>query len=184
MQYVLYILLIAVIFGLIALVDLLFKKLFPPRPGKVVRLPRYSFILGILITVVAVIVLLFVPMQHEPLLFAGSGAVLLLGVFVLVNFFRTAIFYDETGFSYRTLLSREKRYCYSDITGQRSFLARSGINVSLYVNGEELQLYQAMQGLDSFLNTAFFAWCKSHGTDPDTVDYDPRTFRYFPELAE
>lgn len=184
MEYVAYFLLIAIVFGLVALVDFLLKKLLRRPVGKAVRLPRYSFILGILLSVLPVFALLYLPLDREPYLKGGLAVVLVIGLFLLANFFSTAVVYDETGFTYRTLLTKSKSYRYSDITAQRSFLARSGIHVSLYANGDEIQLYQAMQGLDSFLHTAFFAWCRERGIDPDTVDYDPRVFRYFPELPE
>ena len=181
MQYVAYLLLIAVIFGLVALVDFLLKIIFPRRTEKAVRLPRYSFILGLIMTLLAVIVLLFTPIQEETLLLVGGIVAILMGGLLLFNFFRTALFYSEENFEFRSLTGSIGPFRYEDITGQRSFLSRGGIQVILYANGKEIQLYQAMQGLDSFLNTAFFAWCKAKGIDPDTVDYDPRTLRYFPE---
>ena len=59
MKYILYLLLIAVIFGLVALVDFLLGKLFPKselqKKGKAVRLPRYSFILGLLLFLIGLI---------------------------------------------------------------------------------------------------------------------------------
>ena len=62
MIYVLYFLLIAAVFGIIALIDFLFKKLLPKpkhvQKGNIVRMPRYSFILGIVIFMLAVMALL------------------------------------------------------------------------------------------------------------------------------
>ena len=49
---------------------------------------------------------------------------MVMGAFLLVNFFSFAIWYDETGFSYRTLTKKKQTFRYADITGQRSFLAR------------------------------------------------------------
>ena len=185
MNYVLYILLIAVIFGLIALLDFLFQKLFPKskaeKSGQTVRLPRYSSILGLIMALVGIIALLFFPMKSQRFLQFGCVVVLVMGLFLLVNYFRFGIFYDETGFIYRTLTKKAKSYRYKDITGQRSFLARSGLNTSIYVDGDEIQLYSAMQGLDSFLNKAFYGWCRANHIDPDTVENNPRMLTYFPE---
>lgn len=188
MKYILYILLIAVIFGLYALVDFLFKKLFArsktEQSGQAVRLPRYSPILGLLIALLGLIALLFLPGEGQWALRAGCAVVLVMGLFLLVNFFRFGIFYDDNCFVCRSLTKKAKTYYYKDITGQRSFLARSGVNISLYVDGDEIQLYSAMQGLDSFLNKAFYSWCQAKGIDPDTVENNPHMLTFFPEPDE
>ena len=185
MIYALYLLVIAAVFGLIALIDLLLKK-FLPKPqyaqkGNVVRMPRYSFILGIGIFMIAVVALLFVPIT-ERLIWFGAWIVLAMGIFLLTNFFRFAIFYDDNGFTYRTLTKKAKSYTYDQITAQESFLAKSGWNSTLYVGGEEVPLTAAMQGVDKFLNHAFFRWCDKKGIDPDTVENNPTMLVFFPPL--
>ena len=60
-------------------------------------------------------------------------------------------------------------------------LTRSGVNTLLFVGEESLQLYSAMQGLDSFLNKAFFRWCAVKGIDPDSVENNPAMLTYFPD---
>lgn len=185
MKYIFYLLLVAVIFGLVALVDFVLGRLFPKsdleQHGKVVRLPRYSFILGLLMAVLGVMVVLLLSPRNQLYLWIGALIVTVMGVFLLINFFSFAIWYDDEGFSYRTLTKKKQVFRYADITGQRSFLARSGVNILLYVGGEEVALYTAMQGLKPFLETAFRAWCKSRDVDPDTVPTNPDYFSYFPE---
>lgn len=188
MIYVLYFLLIAAIFGLVALCDFLLKKLLPKpkhaQKGNVVRMPRYSFILGLIFTVFAIVALLYVPMKEQKSLWLGCWVVLAMGAFLLVNFFRFGIFYDEEGFTYRTLTKKARSYRYSDITAQQSFLAKSGWNSTLYAAGDEIPLYAAMQGVGTFLNKAFFAWCRQKDIDPDTVENNPTMFVFFPEPGE
>ena len=185
MKYVMYILLVAVMFGLVALVDWLLKKLFPKKgamkSGKAVRMPRYSVIFGILMTLLGVIALLFLPLEQERFLAFGCVVVLIMGVYLLVNFCRFGIFYDEEGFVYRTLTKKARSYRYSDIESQQSFVAKSGLNTTLYVAGDEIRLYSAMQGLSDFLNKAFFRWCAQKGIDPDTVENDPSVLVFFPQ---
>ena len=185
MQYVLYILLIAVIFGLVALVDLLLKKLFPKedtmKSGKAVRMPRYSIILGILMTGLSFIALLFLPLEGETFLMLGCVIVLVMGLYLVINYTRFGIFYDDEQFTYRTLTQKAKTYRYSDIQGQRAFLAKSGLNTMLYAAGDEIRLYSAMQGLGDFLSKAFFRWCGQKGIDPDTVENDPTMLLFFPD---
>ncbi len=185
MQYVLYILLIAVVFGLVALADKLLQLIFPKnstmKHGKAVRMPRYSFILGMLMTVLALVAILFLPLENETFLFGGCVIVLLMGLYLLISFGRFGIFYDDEQFIYRTLTRKARTYRYADIEGQRSFVAKSGLNTSLYAAGDEIQLYGAMQGLSDFLNKAFFRWCAQTGTDPDTVENNPSMLVFFPE---
>ena len=187
MIYALYILLIAAVFGLIALIDFLLKKVLPKpkyaRKGNIVRMPRYSFILGLVIFMIAVVALLFVPLT-ERFVWFGAWIVLVMGIFLLTNFFRFAIFYDDDGFTYRTLTKKAKSYPFEQITAQESFLAKSGWNSTLYVNGDEIPLTAAMQGVDKFLNHAFFRWCKKKNIDPDTVENNPTMLVFFPPLDE
>lgn len=187
MQYILYFLLVAAVFGLVALCDFLLKKLLPkPRydSTNVVRLPRYSFILGLIITLLGGIAVLYVPRATEPFLWFGGWVVMVIGAYLLVNFFWTGVFYDDEGFSYRVFPRKARTYRYSDITGQRTFVAKSGWNTNLYARGEEIQLYAAMQGVAEFLNKAFFAWCRQKGIDPDTIENDPHMLTFFPEPEE
>lgn len=184
MKYILYLLLIAVIFGLVALVDFIFGKLFPKSKtqthGKTVRMPRYSFIVGILIAILCIIGLLFYT-EADLFLRIGMVAAMVMGSYMVVNYIRFGIFYDEDGFEFRTLTKKARHYRYADITGQRSFLARSGLNTSLIVAGDEIPLNGAMNGLPEFMSHAFFAWCRETDRNPDEQEYDPTTLRYFPQ---
>lgn len=188
MIYLLYFLLISAIFGLIALCDFLLKKILPKpkhaQAGNVVRMPRYSFILGLLLAVFAALTLLFVPFSEQKALWLGAWVVLVMGVFMLFNFFRFGIFFDEDGFTYRTLTKKARSYRYEEIKAQESFLARSGWNSTLYVSDDEISLTAAMQGVDKFLNRAFFAWCRQKDIDPDTVENDPSMLVFFPGLEQ
>ena len=183
MQYVLYILLVAAIFGLVALCDFILKKLFKGArsDAKAVKMPRYSFILGLLMALLGLIAVLYIPRQTERFLWLGSCVVLVMGAYLLVNFFWFGIYYDDEGFTYRALGKKSRTYRYGEITGQRTFVAKSGWNSNLYARGEEVQLYAAMQGMSDFLNKAFFSWCRENNIDPDTVENDPHNLIFFPE---
>ena len=168
MQYVLYLLLVAVIFGLVALGDFLLKKLFKRAHStdKAVRMPRYSFILGLLMGLLGLIAVLYIPRQTERFLWLGSWVVLVIGAYLLTNFFWFGIYYDDEQFTYRALGKKSRTYRFAEITGQRTFVSKSGWNSNLYARGEEVQLYAAMQGLSDFLNKAFFVWCRENGFSP------------------
>ncbi len=186
MQILAYLLVGAVIFGIIALIDLGLKKLFPQtsteKTGKSVRLPRYSSIFGVLLTMVAIVALLYVPLGDDLPLFIGSLIVLAMGILLLVNYSRTAIFYDHGQFVYKSLTKKPRTYRYEQITGQKAFLNKSGVNVLLYVGEEEVQLYGAMQGMEDFLLFAFRRWCEENGKDPEEVEHDAGRLAFFPEI--
>ena len=183
MKYIAYVLLIAVVFGLVALVDFLLGKLLRRTrtgDGRTVRLPRYSFVLGILLFVVGLMAVLY--LQALSALWIGCLVMLLLGAFLLLHFAFFVIDYDDAGFSYRTLVRRRRRFSYGDITGQRAFVARSGVNVLLYCGGVEIALNGAMQGVKPFLETAHRGWCAARGLDPDRSETNPDYLSYFPEV--
>ena len=93
------------IFGLVALADFLLASSSPKsdleQHGQVVRLPRYSFILGLLMAVFGLVVVLLLSPKRQLYLWLGALIVMVMGAFLLVNFFSFAIWYDET----RLLLS-------------------------------------------------------------------------------
>lgn len=186
MKYLLLLILCAFVFLICFLVDLLLKKLFPKddiEKGKqVVRLPRRGAIFGVILVFAALVVFVrFLPEKWDTLLFLGGVVALLLGVILLVNYCSFSIYYDDESFVYRNLRHKKTRYHFSQIRGQRSLLTRSGVNTELFVADESLQLYSAMQGLDGFLNKAFFKWCSVRGIDPDSVENNPRMLTYFPD---
>lgn len=176
----------AFVFLVCFLVDLLLRKLFPKekieKSKQVVHLPRRQAIFGIILTFAAIVVFVrFLQQKMDVPLLLGGIAALLIGAGLLVNYCSFSIYYDDETFLYRDLRHKKTLYHYSQIRGQRSLLTRSGVNTELFVGGESLQLYSAMQGLDAFLNKAFFRWCSAKGIDPDSVENNPRMLTYFPD---
>lgn len=186
MKYWFLLLLCAFVFLVCFLVDLLLKKLFPKdkleKSKQCVRLPRREAIFGVLLVFAAVVVFVrFLPQKMDVLLLIGAVVALLLGTLLLVSYCSFAIYYDEETFLYRNFRHKKTLYHYSQIRGQRSLQTRSGINTELFVGEESLQLYSAMQGLDAFLNKAFFRWCAVKGIDPDSIKNNPPMLTYFPD---
>ena len=181
MQYVIIALFMALIFGLCFGIDRLCRKLFPKDSRKAVRLPRRSVIFGILLTFVAFAFLLMAWSQMAVYLRIGSFIVLIMGIFLLVQYFSFSIHYDGEGFTCRTLGKKPLHSTYADILGQKSIIARSGVNSTLYTKNGEVPIFSAQIGVQDFLKTAFAAWCEAGGIDPDTVENNPAYFTYFPE---
>ena len=186
MKYVLLLIFCALVFLVCFLVDRLLQKLFPKheleKSKSVVRPPQKSATFGVLLVFIPLMALLFwMPEGGDALLTVCCVGAMIMGAFLLYTYFSVAIYYGENSFLYKTLRGGKKEYRYADIRGQRSLMTRGGINTILFVGGDELNLYSAMQNLNPFLKTAFFRWCEAKHIDPDSVENNPRMFTWFPD---
>lgn len=178
----------ALVFGLCFLVDKLWqrrKQNAAQTESDKVRLPRANNIFGALLAVGGLALLLFIAPIEGGIWWFLSIAVMLIGLFLIVNYLATGIDYNEAGFTYRRLGRRSQTFTYAQIKGQRSFANRAGVNVLLYAGEEDIYLYSAMKGTRRFMQTAFDGWCLAHGIDPDEVSPpDPNSMIWFNEPVE
>ncbi len=188
MKYLFLGLFAAAVFGLCWAVDRLLQKLFPKderqRSGKAVRLPRRSSILGVGLSFVAVAMEIRFFEALEWYMHLAAILVLIVGIFLLVQYFSFSIYYDDEGFTYRDLRRKATSHRYGDILGQRSLLTKAGVNTVLCLPDCEIPLYSAMQGAGEFLHHAFYLWCEATNTDPETVKNNPTYMTWFPEPGE
>lgn len=189
MKYVLLLAFCGVVFLLCFLFDKLFQKLFPKseteKRGQVVRLPRRNAITSILLIFIAVCVLLFLmPEGGDTLMLIGCIVAIVMGVIILVSYLSFAIYFDDEGFVCKDLRRKKTAYRYSQIRGQRSVMTRSGVNSTLFVADDEINVYSSMQNLNAFLSKAFYKWCEVKEIDPATVENNPRMFTWFPDVKE
>ena len=176
----------AFVFLICFLIDTLFKLIFPKsrleKSKQVVRPPRRSAVIGVILTFAGAAMLVkLLPEKSDVLFLIGSIVAVIFGVILLCTYFSIAIYYDDEGFLYKAWGHGKKEFRYSQIKGQRSLLTRGGVNTILFVGDEEINLYSAMQNLNAFLRQAFFKWCAAKGIDPDTVENNPRMATYFPD---
>ena len=176
----------AFVFLICFLIDTLFKLIFPKsrleKSKQVVRPPRRSAVIGVILTFAGAAMLVkLLPEKSDVLFLIGSIVAVIFGVILLCTYFSIAIYYDDEGFLYKAWGHGKKEFRYSQIKGQRSLLTRGGVNTILFVGDEEINLYSAMQNLNAFLSKAFFKWCAAKGVDPDTVENNPRMATYFPD---
>ena len=161
------------VFGLCFLVDKLYYRLTQRRLASLagmVRLPRRSVVFGIVIDAVAIAALLFLAPKQGWIWRALGGALLVIGTYMIFNYCTTRIDYDDEGFTYRQGFRKKQRLLFRDIRGETAFAARSGINATLFVGEEEVNVYSSMEGVQEFLRVAFQSWCRSRGIDPDTAN--------------
>ena len=176
----------AFVFLICFLIDTLFKLIFPKsrleKSRQVVRPPRRSAVIGVILTFAGAAMLVkLLPEKSDVLFLIGSIVAVIFGVILLCTYFSIAIYYDDEGFLYKAWGHGKKEFRYSQIKGQRSLLTRGGVNTILFVGDEEINLYSTMQNLNAFLSKAFFKWCAAKGIDPDTVENNPRMATYFPD---
>lgn len=176
----------AFVFLICFLIDTLFKLIFPKsrleKSKQVVRPPRRSAVIGVILTFAGAAMLVkLLPEKSDVLFLIGSIVAVIFGVILLCTYFSIAIYYDDEGFLYKAWGHGKKEFRYSQIKGQRSLLTRGGVNTILFVGDEEINLYSAMQNLNAFLSKAFFKWCAAKGIDPDSVENNPRMATYFPD---
>lgn len=184
MQYLYLLIFMGIIFILCFGIDKLFGKVIPRDNRKAVRQRRRTVTFGVLLTFFGFVILLGFYSQLSWYLRVGCVIVMLMGVFLLVQYFAFAIRYDENGFSYKALGKKGFSCAYGEILGQTSLLTRSGVNSTIYTKKGGMHVYSSLEGLDQFLKTAFAHWCEEKGVDPDTVENNPQYLTYFPEMKE
>ena len=185
-KYVFVLIVCAVVFLVCFLIDSLLKLLFPKsrleKSKQVVRPPRRSAVIGVILTFAGAAMLVkLLPEKGDLLFILGSIVAVIFGVILLCTYFSFVIYYDDEGFLYKAWGHGKQEFRYSQIRGQRSLLTRGGVNTILFVGEEEINLYSAMQNLNAFLSKAFFKWCAAKGIDPDSVENNPRMATYFPD---
>ena len=185
-KYVFVLIVCAVVFLVCFLIDSLLKLLFPKsrleKSKQVVRPPRRSAVIGVILTFAGAAMLVkLLPEKGDLLFILGSIVAVIFGVILLCTYFSFVIYYEDEGFLYKAWGHGKQEFRYSQIRGQRSLLTRGGVNTILFVGKEEINLYSAMQNLNEFLSKAFFKWCAAKGIDPDSVENNPRMATYFPD---
>ena len=171
-KYVFVLIVCAVVFLVCFLIDSLLKLLFPKsrleKSKQVVRPPRRSAVIGVILTFAGAAMLVkLLPEKGDLLFILGSIVAVIFGVILLCTYFSFVIYYDDEGFLYKAWGHGKQEFRYSQIRGQRSLLTRGGVNT--------------IQNLNAFLSKAFFKWCAAKGIDPDSVENNPRMATYFPD---
>ena len=189
-QFIPILLVAAVIFGICYLVDKAFTRLFRSkaqhRSGKAVRANKRYGVFGVILTVLGIMAMC-VGGSAEPVLLWGGVFVLLMGVCLAVHYLSFGIFYDGESFLQSRFGRKDVTYCYRDIQGQKLYLVQGGnIIVELHMaDGSAVSLQSTMDGVYPFLDTAFAAWCRQTGRDPQSCDFhDPSQSLWFPTVED
>lgn len=178
----------ALVFGLCFLVDKAFAKVFRSkaqhRSGMAVRANKRYGVFGVVLTALGIGGICMG--SDKVLLFAGIF-VALLGLSLAVYYLSFGIFYDGESFLLSRFGKHSREYRYQDILGQRLYLIQGGnIVVELHMaDGSAVSVQSTMDGIYSFLDTAFAGWCLQTGRDPQSCDFhDPSQSLWFPTVEE
>ena len=183
---VIYLVVIAAVFGLCYFFDKGFQKFFRSkqqhRSGLAVRLNKMYSIAGVLLSVLGAIAMVNGAAESKTLLYGGI-MVFLLGMGLCIYHLSFGIFYDNDAFVYTSFGKKEITYAYSDILTQKLYVITGGsIVVELHMaDGKAVSIQSTMNGAYPFLDAAFAGWCRQNGkAAEDCPFHDPANHLWFP----
>lgn len=190
MEYVLIVLVAALVFGACFLLDFLFKKAFRSQAqhmsGLAVRLQKRYATIGIIMIVLGVAALItsFTQEQARWLLLGGGILIAVVGIGLVIYYLSTGIFYDNDSFIYTTLFKKKAVYYYRDIQSQQLYNNAGHLLIELYMaDGTAVQVQGAMPGAVEFLDYAYAAWVEQTGrTEADCAFHDKANSIWFPPV--
>jgi len=184
MEYVVIIVIAAVVFGICFLADRLFTKLFRSRAehfsGLSVRLNKKIGAFGLILAVIG-LAGLFVG---NLLLLVGGIVAILIGSGLVVYYMTYSIFYDADTFLYTNFGKKTHQYRFRDIQAQQLYNNAGHTLIELYMaDGNAVQLQSSMEGAYAFMDHAFQAWLRQTGkTAQDCPFHDPASSCWFPPV--
>ncbi len=189
MEFVLVVLVVAIVFGLCFLVDKGFTKLFRSqaqhKSGKAVRLNKHYGSSGLILAVLG-LAALFQGIGEGWLMIAGGILIIAVGIGLVVYYMTYALFYDEDSFLFQRFGKPPVTYAYGDILSQQLYNNQGHLLIELYMaDGKTVALQSTMAGCYDFMDHAFSAWLRQTGKrQEDCPFYDPANSCWFPPVGE
>ena len=176
----------AAVFGICYIVDKTFTKKFRSKAqhmsGMAVRANKMYGIFGVVLIVVGILAVI-VGITSSILLLIGGIVVLGMGTGLAIHYLGFGIFYDGESFLVSRPGKQSIAHYYKEIREQKLYLIQGGnILVELYLtDSSTVTLQSTMDGIYTFLDTAFAGWCLQTGRDPQSCDFhDPSKHWWFP----
>ena len=180
----------AAIFGICFAVDKAFTKAFRSkaqhRSGMAVRANKLYGLAGLVLSILGILGFL-TGLGANILLLIGGIVVLALGIALIVYYLSFGIFYDGETMLVCAFGKKDREYFFREIQGQKLYLIQGGnIMVELHMSdGSAVSLQSSMDGIYTFLDTAFAAWCMQKGIDPQScIFHDPSQSLWFPTVED
>ena len=180
----------AAIFGICFAVDKAFTKAFRSkaqhRSGMAVRANKLYGLAGLVLSILGILGFL-TGLGANILLLIGGIVVLALGIALIVYYLSFGVFYDGETMLVCAFGKKYREYFFREIQGQKLYLIQGGnILVELHMaDGSAVSLQSSMEGIYTFLDTAFAAWCMQKGVDPQSCTFhDPSQSLWFPTVED
>ena len=180
----------AAIFGVCFAVDKAFAKAFRSkaqhRSGMAVRANKFYGLAGLVLMILGILGIL-TGLGANVLLLAGGAVVLVLGIAMVTYYLSFGIFYDGETMLICAFGKKDREYFFREIQGQKLYLVQGGnLIVELHMaDGSAVSLQSTMDGIITFLDTAFAAWCLQKGIDPQSCTFhDPSQSLWFPTVED
>ena len=180
----------AAIFGICFIVDKAFTKAFRSkaqhRSGMAVRANKLYGLAGLILIILGILGFL-TGLGANILLLIGGIVVLILGICLVTYYLSFGVFYDGETMLICRFGKKDREYYFREIQGQKLYLVQGGnIIVELHMaDGSVVSLQSSMDGILTFLDTAFAAWCLQKGIDPQSCDFhDPSQSLWFPTVED
>ena len=180
----------AAIFGICFVVDKAFTRAFRSkaqhRSGMAVRANKMYGLAGLILSILGILGFL-TGLGTNLLLLVGGILVLVLGICLVVYYLSFGIFYDGETMLICGFGKKDREYFFREIQGQKLYLVQGGnLIVELHMaDGSAVSLQSSMDGILTFLDTAFAAWCLQKGLDPQSCTFhDPSQSLWFPTVED
>ena len=156
------------------------------RSGMAVRDNKLYGLAGLVLSILGILGFL-TGLGANILLLIGGLVVLALGIALIVYYLSFGIFYDGETMLVCAFGKKDREYFFREIQGQKLYLIQGGnIMVELHMSdGSAVSLQSSMEGIYTFLDTAFAAWCMQKGIDPQSCTFhDPSQSLWFPTVED
>ena len=180
----------AAIFGICFVVDKAFTRAFRSkaqhRSGMAVRANKMYGLAGLILSILGILGFL-TGLGANILLLIGGLIVLILGICLVIYYLSFGVFYDGETMLICSFGKKDREYYFREIQGQKLYLVQGGnLIVELHMtDGSAVSLQSSMDGILTFLDTAFAAWCLQKGIDPQTCTFhDPSQSLWFPTVED
>lgn len=190
MQFTLWLLVAAAVFGLCYGVDRAFQKLFRNKAqhlsGLAVRVSKRYGLFGVILSALGIASVFAVESQGKIMLYGGI-AVLAMGAAMVVYYLGSGIFYDDDSFRVCAVGRKDQVYRYNQIRSQQLYVLTGGsliVELSM-TDGKTVSVVTTMDGAESFLDAAFDGWCRQRGVRPEECAFhDKEKSWWFPHKEE
>jgi len=187
MEFVIVLVVAAVVLGLCFLIDKGFSRHFRNQQqhhsGLAVRLNKRYGSIGLIVAVLGIAALIS-GASGDILMLVCGGILIVLGSCMVVYYMTFGVFYDEEAFVYTSFGKKSITYQYSDIQAQQLYNSYGNIVIELQMkDGRVVQLQSRMDGVYPFLDKAFIYWLQQTGRrQEECTFYDPANSCWFPPV--